>query len=86
MHYTKREVREEGGPMGDKVNHPEHYGGDTTYEVIKIIEAWRLNFHLGNAIKYILRSEHKGDWEENIDKAIWYLERLKKLKKEGPPT
>lgn len=30
----------------DNVNHPSHYGGDTTYEVIKVINAWGLGFDL----------------------------------------
>ncbi len=34
--------------MSDMVNHPAHYGGENNpYEVIKVIEAWRLNFHRG---------------------------------------
>lgn len=24
----------------DQVNHPQHYGGDTIYEAIKVMEAW----------------------------------------------
>jgi len=31
--------------MPESVNHPPHYGGDTTYEAIKVIEAWGLGFH-----------------------------------------
>lgn len=69
----------------ETVDHPDHYGGDVTYETIKIIEAWGFGFHIGNALKYMCRSQMKGDWEENIDKAIWYLERYKRLKREGPP-
>jgi hypothetical protein len=43
--------------MSDKVNNPIHYGGEQNpYEAIKIIEAHELDFHLGNAIKYILRA------------------------------
>ena len=39
-----------------------------------------LNFNLGNAIKYIGRCEHKNNKQEDIKKAIWYLEReLKKI-------
>jgi hypothetical protein len=41
--------------MDEIINHPAHYGGDTVYEVIKVIEAWELGFHLGNAVKYIAR-------------------------------
>ena len=59
----------------NKVNHPSHYGGDTTYETIKVIEAWGLDFHTGNAIKYISRAEHNGKFVEDLEKAIWYCER-----------
>ena len=34
--------------MKETVNHPQHYGGDTVYEAIKVIEAWGLDFCLGN--------------------------------------
>jgi hypothetical protein len=61
--------------VADTVNHPKHYGGDTTYEVIKVIEAWGLGFCLGNAIKYIGRADHKGNRLEDLKKAAWYLER-----------
>ena len=62
----------------DKVNHPSHYNVGTI-EVIEVIEDWKLNFNLGNAIKYIGRCEHKNNKQEDIKKAIWYLEReLKK--------
>lgn len=62
----------------DTVNHPDHYGGkDNPYEAIKIIEAHELGFHLGNAIKYILRAgkKSKDKLQEDIKKAIWYLDR-----------
>lgn len=61
--------------MGKKINHPDHYGGDTTYETIKVIEAWGLGFHLGNVVKYISRAGKKGDIEEDLKKARWYLDR-----------
>jgi len=39
---------------------PDHYGGtDNPYEAIKVIEAWNLNFSLGNALKYICRAGKK---------------------------
>lgn len=59
----------------DAVNHPPHYGGDTTYEAIKVIEAWGLDFHLGNAVKYICRAGKKGDEIEDLKKAQFYLAR-----------
>jgi hypothetical protein len=59
------------------INHPAHYGGDTTYEAIKVIEAWDLGFHLGNTVKYISRAGKKGDGDpvEDLEKARWYLDR-----------
>jgi hypothetical protein len=59
----------------ERVNHPQHYGGDTTYEAIKVIEAWRLGFCLGNAVKYICRAENKGSELEDLKKARWYIDR-----------
>ena len=58
----------------DNVNNPTHYNVGTI-EVITVIEDWKLNFNLGNAIKYIGRCEHKNNKKEDIKKAIWYLER-----------
>jgi hypothetical protein len=78
VHIAKESEGEQTNP--DTVNHPSHYGGENNpYEAIKIIEAHNLGFHLGNAVKYILRAGKKGDASEDIKKAIWYLEReLKK--------
>lgn len=61
-------------PTPDMVNHPAHYktGG---IETIDFIEAKKLNYHLGNVVKYITRADHKGDRLENLKKAQWYLER-----------
>lgn len=61
--------------MSDAVNHPAHYGGDTPYEAIKVIEAWGLGFCLGNTVKYIARAEAKGAPIEDLRKAAWYLQR-----------
>lgn len=33
------------------------------------------NFHIGNAIKYLWRSGVKGDANEDLRKALWYLRR-----------
>ena len=66
------------------VDHPEHYGGaDNPYEAIKVIEAWDLNFNLGNTVKYISRLGKKpdADFIEDLEKALWYLQReVDKLK------
>lgn len=58
----------------ETVNHPRHYGGDTTYEAIKVITAWGLGFCLGNAAKYICRAPHKGTQLEDLKKARWYID------------
>lgn len=61
----------------ETVNHPEHYNPGV-YEVINIIEHYKLGFHLGNSVKYILRAGKKHDnVKEDIEKAIWYLQRYK---------
>lgn len=62
--------------MTEHVDHPAHYGGDTVYEVIKVIMAWGLGFDLGNAIKYIGRAGKKGGRAQEIEdlkKAVWYI-------------
>lgn len=62
----------------DAVNHPTHYGGaDNPYEAIKVIEAWELDFSLGNAVKYIARAGKKNGASdiEDLFKARWYLTR-----------
>lgn len=58
----------------EKINHPSHYQG-MGLEVIDVIEAFDLNFNLGNAIKYILRAGKKESFSQDIQKAIWYLTR-----------
>lgn len=70
----------------DRVDHPQHYGGDTTYEAIKVINAWGLGFELGNAVKYICRAGRKdaGKRLEDLKKARWYLDWIiGRLEKEG---
>jgi hypothetical protein len=65
----------------DTVNHPSHYGGDTVYEHIKVVDAWGLNYALGNATKYICRAGKKVGFREipstnaieDLLKAIWYI-------------
>ena len=63
--------------MKESINHPEHYGGNNTYEAIKVIEAWNLDFSLGNTIKYISRAGKKDKAKEieDLKKALWYLDR-----------
>ena len=58
----------------NNVNHPTHYQGKGM-EALDVIEAFDLNFNLGNAIKYIIRCEHKESKSEDLKKAIFYLNR-----------
>ena len=70
----------------EMINHPGHYGGDSIYEAIKVIEAWGLDFHLGNTVKYISRAGKKEVDKElqDLKKALWYLERkIKNLENAG---
>lgn len=66
------------------VDHPSHYGGkDNPYEAIKVIEAWKLNFNLGNALKYLMRAGRKGSLKEDLEKALWYVRREQQLYSDG---
>lgn len=61
----------------DIINHPPHYTS-TGIEVIDVIEAFDLNFRLGNTTKYILRAGRKGGEAKRIEdlkKARFYLDR-----------
>lgn len=62
----------------EQVNHPQHYGGaENQQEAIKVIEAWELDFCLGNTVKYISRAGKKDKAKEleDLRKAAWYLNR-----------
>ena len=64
----------------EQINHPAHYNVGKI-EVIDAIEDWGLGFHLGNAVKYLARAGHKdpAKTEEDLRKAVWYIERFIKL-------
>ncbi|QJS14185.1 DUF3310 domain-containing protein [Streptomyces argyrophyllae] len=59
----------------DEINHPSHYTWiPSGLEVIDITE--HMNFNLGNAVKYVLRSNHKHDSPlTDLRKAAWYINR-----------
>ena len=60
--------------MFDAVEHPAHYkvGG---IETIDFIEAKKLNYNIGNVVKYLTRADYKGNKLEDLRKAQWYLTR-----------
>ena len=60
--------------MHDPVNHPDHYLSHPSHiECIEVTE--HMNFCLGNAIKYIWRADLKHDAIEDLEKAVWYINR-----------
>ena len=66
----------------DPVNKPKHYTEHPSgIECIQITE--HENFCLGNAIKYIWRAGRKSDAIEDLQKAIWYVQReINRLEKQ----
>ena len=61
----------------EATHHPAHYGGaENPYEAIKVIEAWDLNFNLGNVVKYICRAgkKDKNTLLGDLEKAREYLD------------
>lgn len=60
------------------INSPSHYtvGG---IETLDFIESKKLNYHLGNVIKYISRADHKGHTLQDLKKAKYYLDRYIKI-------
>ena len=58
----------------DPVNHPKHYTEHPSgVECIQITE--HMGFNLGNAVKYIWRADLKGNSIQDLEKAVWYVQR-----------
>ncbi|HJF34802.1 MAG TPA: DUF3310 domain-containing protein [Clostridium perfringens] len=65
----------------EMIDHPSHYN-QGKFEAIDVIEDWKLNFNLGNTVKYISRAGHKDDIIQDLKKASWYLNReIERLEK-----
>lgn len=64
------------GEPADPVYKPDHYAR-LNPEPVEVIQAWGLNFNLGNVIKYVARAGHKGaqTYGDDLAKAKAYLER-----------
>lgn len=74
--------------MTDNVNHPSHYNSGSI-EVIEMIEDQELGYHLGCAVKYIMRAGKKepdnaAKYVEDLEKAIWYVRRRLEICKAEP--
>ena len=71
--------------MNDNIESPSHYTTGAI-EVIDFIEDQQLGYHLGNVVKYVARSAHKGKRVEDLRKAQWYLAReIERLTREVTP-
>ena len=69
---------EEASAQFDPVNHPAHYTEGRKYEPIKVIQDWKLDFCLGNAVKYISRCGRKDSKGMTSDeKALQDLEKAR---------
>lgn len=63
------------------VHHPSHYNW-FGIECIDVAE--HFGFNSGNAIKYIWRAEYKDDPIEDLQKALWYIQReIERLSTDG---
>jgi hypothetical protein len=69
--------------MFDAVQRPSHYNSGVI-EVFDFIRDQKLNFALGNVVKYVARAGKKDPTKliEDLDKAMWYLRReIEELRK-----
>lgn len=68
-----------------QVDHPKHYNSGK-FEVIDVIDDWKLDFCEGNVIKYMARSKHKGARLQDLEKALWYLAHLVENERKSAET
>lgn len=61
--------------MPDYVNHPPHYNRHFFFTEECIVYTERMNFCLGNAFKYIYRSNDKDNYLQDLEKAEFYVLR-----------
>jgi len=62
-------------------NVPKHYQNGKIYDLIDVIQDFKLNFNRGNVLKYVCRAGKKENEVEDIEKAIDYLQRELKFVK-----
>lgn len=70
----------------EQIDYPDYYHNGPQ-EAIDLIEAFEMNFNLGNVIKYVVRAGHKPGESTltALKKANWYLNReiAKQLQREA---
>jgi len=60
--------------ISDHINHPKHYTEHPSgIECIDVTE--HMNFNIGNAVKYLWRVDLKDTPQDNLEKALWYIQR-----------
>ena len=59
---------------------PKHYTHGI--QPLDVIDSWKLDYYLGNVVKYICRHNYKGKPLEDLKKAQCYLNRKIKLMEE----
>ena len=69
MYFKAKDVEN----IKEMINHPQHY--NQGIEAIDYIESHKMNFNIGNVIKYVTRAKHKGTELQDLKKASWYLNR-----------
>ena len=60
------------------ITNPDYYK-NYKIEVTDAITAWNLSYIQGNIIKYIVRAGKKGNRLDDLDKALWYLQKEREL-------
>lgn len=75
-HCRRRHGEDDADPSVEEwrsiVEHPKHYTW-LPVEAIEITE--RFDFLVGNALKYLIRHQHKGKPLEDLRKARFYIDR-----------
>lgn len=70
---------ENNASVKDMVNHPDHYNKNSI-EHWDYVDRTGLDYYLGCATKYLFRCEHKGTKEQDLDKALEYVDKFLNLK------
>lgn len=75
---------DEQNPSHDPVNHPSHYTQNKFESIDEMMIAFGpeavYHFCICNAWKYKNRAPFKGNFEEDMKKADWYLTKAKEIK------
>lgn len=65
-----------GISIKDQIKQPAHYVEGRVIEPLHVIEDWKLNYHLGCAVKYVSRAGRKDCEVSDLQKALCYLDHF----------